>query len=606
MSNLVDARRIWELGRAKMRADPWYFGKYVCGHGEKSIERIHRPLAYLYTRHVPMLVAILREGRLASPIIEDLRADFLRHEINIDSDDCLPKVKRRLRRINVRLPRGSGKSVGADDADLWEAVMDPNIRISLGSKADPFVQDRIRKMGDVVMSPAFGYWFPERVPDDPKTDVTRDSIKLKGRTIAETEATIEGRGVTSQWAGRHYNKNRRDDMVGTESGEASLEDALRHVADIPALRDKIDWRGDLFIGTVTGENDDHSLLLEDDDVLTISMPMEVHEGGTTLENVFDDGELTMPEWEGFSRDGVDTLKKEARTSTTHGPVYLLQNFYMVAHKSGTSLFTKRMLDRSLFRKLTDKETMKTLVLRPKKGLIKQCYAQWPTQGEMKKVNFDDWFIIDPSTLPYSAWGIAGDQSVTQDKSGDEWSLGSVFMDWEGTFYLWDVIKGRGYQNFISALAPFDRANGGCNAKIGLDANATQGMTIEWIKRSEEFRSMSRRVVPVRSGEAKDVNIRNFVQARMLSEGLYINPDLPDYHSELLRYRPRMADGRKRRTAVDNQLDVTWMAMTLPTPPSAPIDEETMALESMMAAQGDRRDPVTNVSAGNWMDAIDWS
>jgi hypothetical protein len=595
-----------QLYRRRMETDPWYFTKYVCGHGTKAVERVHRPLLYLYTRQAALLAATLCDRRFDGYLTDQIKADLTGHGIDYTKPSNLPAIARRLRRVNVRLPRGAGKSVMADDANLWEVIVDPNIAISLGSKADPFVADRLGAIGAIVLSPEFGFWFPERVPENIRESLTNDSITLRGRTTTRVEKNIEGRGITSQWAGRHYNVNRRDDIVGTESGEASLEDALRHMADMSALRDKIDWRGDVYIGTVTGENDDHSMLLEDESVMNIVMPMEVHEGGTTVENVFDDGELTMPEWQGFSREGVNEIKNEAKKNTEHGPIYLLQNYYMVAHQTGVSLFTRSMLDKSLYRILENKESGESVILRPKKGRLKICQAQWPQQsGKRKRFNLEDWFVLDLKKLPYSAFGIAGDQSVTQNGSGDKWALGAVAEDWEGVFYLLDVVTGRGYQNFIDELPHFDRKYGGMS-KVGLDANATQGMTIEWLKRDERYRDLSRRVEPIRSGgEAKDINIRNYVQSRMLSGGLFINPLLTDYHGEMLRYRPRNMDGKKKANVVDDQLDVTWMAMTLPTPPLSPESEDEMEVAAMMRADAERRDadPVTHIMSGSWLDAM---
>jgi len=597
------------LYRRKMELDPWYFSKYVCGHGERAVERIHRPLLYLYTRQAYLLAQCLDNERFSGYFCDYLKTELRRREIDWRTPKGLARLALLLRRVNVRLPRGSGKSVMADDANLWEGVMDPDSTIFIGSKADEYVRDRISAIGQVVLSPQFAFWFPDRVPLNPSKDVTRDSILLAGRRVMNrVEATIEGRGITSQTTGRHYMTLRNDDIVGTESGEASLDDALRHLAGISAIRDKIDWRGDAYIGTVTGENDDHSLLSADPGVLSVVMPVEVHEDGTTAENVYCDGEPVMPEWSGFSREGIDEVKNESRMNAKLGPISLLQNYYMVAHQAGVSLFTRSMLDRSLYRTLRDPGSNRRVILRPKRGREAECRKQWRHPFDKPvNLNLNDWFILDPSMLGGSAFGIAGDQSVTEDASGDEWALGAVCLDWEGVFYLLDVIKGRGYNSFIDAVPEFDRLHG-ARSRIGLDANATQGMTVEWMKRTPVFQTLARRVVPIRSGgEAKDVNIRNYIQSRMLAGTLFINPDLPDFHDELLRYRPRTLDGRKKRSVVDNQLDVAWMAMTLPVPTVSP-DEEAQAETNALLRDTAPKTKSDRVMQENFFNLglLDWS
>lgn len=593
----------WKARKRRIEADPWLFSKYVCKHAAKAVERIHRPLLYLYTRRAELLIATLDDPRFEGEVTAQVREDFRANGIDWSDPAHLPRVRRRLRRVNIRMPRGSGKSTFADDGDLWDFSVDPNMTIGLASKSDPYAESRIEAMGLVMQSPEYAFWFPERIPQNLKTDVTQSAIKVAGRTEHVIEASIEGRGATSQWTGYHYRKLRRDDIVGTEAGEASLEDALAHMAQTNSLRNVLAFEGEVYIGTVNGENDDHSIMADDPDCLNVVMPIERHEDEVTLETLMTPGTPTMPEWgsgeDRFDRDGIDKIKRDAMQNKTQGPVWLLQNYYMVAHKAGSGAFTKQLLKRSQFLSVPVKALNRHVIMRPKKG-------REDTPRDHAHFRKDDWFILDLKTLPKSAFAWAGDQSVAEGK--DRWALAWGCIDWEGVFYLLDLEVGdTGYDAMLDALIPFDR-RAGKPPKNGLDANATQRMTIDFIKRSAEFKALERRVVGVTSNnEAKDVNIHNYIKARMRMGDFYYDPRLHEFTTEALRYRPRTADGRKRRNPVDDVLDATWMMTTLPVRPPAPQDLEREEAESMLMAMRERRhqDPVTGMDSGDWMQYL-WS
>jgi hypothetical protein len=587
-----------------METDPWYFSKYICGHGEKAVERIHRPLLYLYTRQAELLIATLDAPRFEGEITAQVKADFRAQKPPIDWGDPaqLPRVQQRLKRIQVRAPRRSGKSTMADDADLWEATIDPDTTIGLGTKADRYAIDRITAMGKVVMSDEYAFWFPDRVPKDPKHDVTQDAIFLAGRKTIKTEATIEGRGINSPWTGRHYRKNRRDDIVGTESGDASIEDALQHISQMPYLHDPTQWAGDLYIGTVNGENDDYSVLAEDTGVLSIVMPIERHDFEVNAETVWMAGTPTMPEWEGFDADGIFALKAEAKINP-YGTTSLLQNAYMVAHKAGSVVFAPSIIKRGQFLWRYDTRLKRDLIWRPKLGK-----ESTPRDPESDDFHAADWFVLDLKKLPRSAFAWAFDQSVSESGEADEWSGSLTCIDHEGVHYLLDNIADRGYDRMVDAILPFDR-KAGFPPRNGFDSDATQGMTINWLQRSADFRSLARRVVRIQSGGlSKEAQILNWLQAPMRSGGFYVNPKLTDWLDEARRYRPRTSSGKKKRRAVDNRLDSARMAMTLVTRPPSPEEIETGELSYLLAQQQASRyeDHASHMDTRSWMgQATNW-
>lgn len=607
MSHQTDIRRITPEQRAilrrRMDIDPWYFSVYVCKRDQRAM-RHHRPMLYLFARRAALLAACLDDPEYDGPITRQIKADFekLSNPIDWKNPEHLPRIQRRLRKINFRGPRSGGKSVFADDADLWEASSDPDITISVGSKSDPAVWKRIEAIGDFVRSDEYKFWYPERVPLDPRTQITRDAIWLNGRSRIVPEATIEGRGIASQWFGSHYRKNRRDDITGVEAGEASLGDAIRHLANMNPLHDETGWVGDLVVGTVTGSNDDHSMLKADTGYLTIALSIEEHPGGTTLENVYSDGILTMPEW--FDRERVNEIKEDSRKNPL-GPIWLLQNYYMVANESGTTLFTQRLVNRAKFYWYFDHKLKRDIILRPKKGRENTFRPPMNEQGYMMedpRFVQQDWLVLDTHKLPISAFGWAADQSVSP--TGDEWSFAYGCMDWDGVILVLDSVAGNGYDTMLDETIPFDKK---CHKpKFGIDVNATQGMTLEWMKRTPEFRSLARRAKPIRStGESKDANIRRWLLARMEAGDLYVNPRLIHFIDECLKYQPRKPDGMLKRNPVDNRLDAGWMMCTLLTRPVSPEQMDEDALDELVAQEQYRRtsDPMTGINTDNWMSSM---
>ncbi len=599
------------LYRAQMDRDPWIFSDFVCKHVEKSVPRIHRPLLYLYTRQADLLCALLDDPDYEGEITRQVREDFTLHGIDWRNPADLPRVKERLRKLNIRLPRGIGKSVGADDGDLWEATQDPNITIFLGSKSNEYAWKRISAIGEVVKSPEFAFWYPERVPKDMKTEVTQEIIKLAGRTIANVEATIEGHGITSQVTGLHFRKVRSDDIVGTESGQASEDDAVGFVANIDGIsvREAFGGTDRLHIGTVTGENDDHSMLAENPDVLSIVMPIERHPGGTTLENINDDGELTMPEPGWFDRDSVNKIKAEAKANPKHGLMWLLQNFYMIAHKSGVTTFTQQTMNAAKFIWYRDPETGVRYILRPKRGKQNTPRRTFKDARGIERTVpgiAADWFVLDLRKLPRSAFAWAIDQAVSL--QGDPWSMTLVCMDWEGVIYILANQSDVGYKAQVDNILPFDRLAArdfhcpGKPGTIGLDANATQGMTTEWLTRDADFRDVARRVKELRSNsDSKEAQIRRWLQGRMMSGDTYYNPQLREFEKEALGWRPRKPDGSVNKRAVDNNLDSAWMASTLPHRPASPTEMDEDTYDAMIEAERYREhtDPLTGISTDDW-------
>lgn len=303
----------------------------------------------------------------------------------------------------------------------------------------------------------------------------------------------------------------------------------------------------------------------------------------------------------FSREVVDDLKRKARANEDkHSISELLLNFYMTAFSnSGSLVFSKAMLDsaRGIFWQVVP-ELQRECLFIPKKGREK-------TQRDPSKPDFEpeDWKVIDPQVMPSSARAWALDQSVSQ--QGDEWAFADVLMDWDGVEILLDCVTGRGYDAMLDTVIPFDKKCG-YPRRNGVDTNATQGMTVEWMNRSPEFQSIARRIEGITSGgEAKDAHVRRWIAGRMLTGDFYVNPRLVHWLHEASRYQPRDADGKLRKNAVDNRLDAAWMACSLCKRPPAPeqLEIDIVRGKTEVAKNAALGKKAYQIDPSNWMESV---
>lgn len=572
-------REQWLAYRKLMLSDPWLFAGGVANLTEKFIERFHRPLLYLMTGEVALLCAAL--NAFDSEPVRQIKKELRRLNLDWNNQDHYARIKANLHRVNVRISRSMGKTTLATIAVLFIATKDPNETIGIASKSQPAAEAFCILIGNIMLGDAYRFFFPERLaPTNPEKYVNKDAIWVWGRTDP-TQNTIEARGINSQWTSKHYSRIVGDDLVGTESGEASNDDALRWIAAIPGISRSEILGGTtvMFVGTVYGPNDDHSVISRDWNTITLVVPIWVKEHGG-IAHIMEDGVPTLPEW--YDVQAIRKIRATVINDRRYGHISFLQNFELTAHESGIAIFTEGMISATKFRWVFSDAGVRIGVARPKK----------PGSTDMTApVNDKEWYIFYLSSLRVTL-GI--DQAFSE--SGDQWALAAIGWDHLGVCYLLDVIVGNGYPKMLSAM-PIFWARWGYPHRIGMDSNATQGMTHEWMQRTSEMRRMASCVVPYRSTKLhKDQGIYNYVAARLETQELWTAPDIPHWDKEALDYR------RDDKHAVDNALDATAIAVaTSLGGASVSPEEERRSRERAERARERFSDSYTGLPS----DAIGW-
>jgi hypothetical protein len=529
--------------------DPWLFSTHVCGSGEGFVERFHRPLLYFLTGHSRLLASSVLT--FDSEVTRQIKSEMERLGVMVGRKFDYQKLDRhfgRRSRTNARVSRAMAKTTLNLRGILHAATEDPDISIGVASKSDAAAQKLMGALGRFVGSPAYRALFPQRVPQKNYDQlVTLTRIWLNGRTNSTTEWTIEGRGINSQWTLAHYNFISADDIVGTESGEASNDDAIRWLAAIGGISmpDAFGGTRQDFVGTIYGVSDDHAYISSAWHTPSIIVPIWV-KSNYSPDNVMTDGVPTLPEW--YPIEKIREKREETISNEEEGLISWLQNFELCAHVTGAGLFSRDAMARQRLKMVQRGNSI--LYARPKAGLPPR-----------EPISSDNWVIVDPHLMPIY---MAIDQSVSLAKGADSWAIAVVGFDNEGHVYIFDVVKGKGYNQMLDMIRPM--YNRWVPVKIGMDTSATQSMTLEWMQRSGEFMDMAGILCGVQSNNrAKDDRVRAFLAARVQNGTAWISPRLDTFQQEALTYLP----GPK---AKDDQLDAVSMAIQIGLP-SSPIQSD---------------------------------
>lgn len=526
--------------------DPWLFSYHVCGSGEGFVERFHRPLLYYLTGHAQLLASSVLT--YDSEVARQIKSEMSRLGVLVDGKFDPAKLERyfgRRSRTNARVSRAMAKTTLNLRALLHAGTENPNLSIGIASKSDAAAQKMMGVIARYIDSQPYRALFPHRVPQKNfEQRVTQSKIWLEGRTNTTTEWTFEGKGINTQWTGGHYDILAPDDIVGTESGDASTEDAKRWIAAIRAISVPPRFGGSRldFLGTIYGIDDDHAYVTQDWHTPSIVVPIWTKPTYSS-ENAYEDGVPTLPEW--YDIDQIRQIRSETIANDDEGMKSWLQNFELTAHIVGVGLFSRDHLERQKLRIVTKNGGL--MIARPQTGIP----AREPVQSET-------WVILDPMSMPIY---MAIDQSVSLAKGSDSWAIAIVGFDHEGHVYVLDVVKGKGYSQMLNMIRPL--YNKWHPIKIGIDSSATQSMTLEWMQRSGEFLDMAGIIHGVSSNNrAKDDRVRAFFAGRVQQGTCWISPRLTDFVHEAMTYIP----GPK---AKDDQLDAVSMAIQIGLP-GAPI------------------------------------
>lgn len=601
--------------RAAMDADVWLFIKWVCGHGADDIERFHRPMAYFLAGDAPRLAACLNV--YDSDVTRQLKAELTRRGIDWNTKPGLARLARLLKRVNNRVSRSMGKTTIGLDVLLWKASVDPDISILIASKSDDAAWAMCESIGNLMRSDAYKAYYGDRLfPSDPEGYITKKWIRMHGRTLPHQD-TIEARGVTSQSYSKHYHEIYNDDLASTEAkqGEATVQDAVRFMASIEGISISERWGGTRvgFNGTIQGPKDDHSKLVNNPDFISVVVPIWRHPSGApwTVKNMMDDGVPTLPELY-----DVPAIRAKRAYTIAHdqlGKISWLQNFLLCAHEAGSMQFTADLLRRSFFHWIPVRAADGTV----RREIRRYLYStddkgnELPRRSTSRKpqaclcymncgLTDHDYVQFDPLRTPRH---LGVDQAIAG--TGDQWGVGVVTVDDFGHKYQLKGRYGQGYWKMIPAIGLVFKDYGGMfnpPAVVGMESNAWQQITADWMKRDDEFRYLSRRVQKLSpSNIAKVARIWNDIYSALEDGTLHLDPDDQTFQDCALKY-----NGADPDSQWDDPLDCVAMAIQTHTRKSSTNDAQDIRAQiaSEDADYARYADTATGIDlSDDWWEAI---
>lgn len=579
--------------RRMMDADVWLFIKWVCGHGEKAVERFHRPLAYFLAGDAMRLAASLE--KYDSELGKQLKSALKERGIDWRTRKGIKALARALQRVNDRISRSMSKTTKGLDGVLWLASRNPDVpcdlasasgpdmSIAIASKSDPVAQVKmLGTVGGIMKTDAYAMYYGDRLhPKNPEAWINKEWILMAGRTKAGDQKTIEARGINSQWTANHYDVIYADDIVGTESGEASTDDAIRWMAAIFGVSKAPGLGGTrhIFNGTIYGPKDDNAVLVANDEFISVRVPVWIKNVPSNVENILVDGIPVLEEW--YTVDDIRRMRKEtlAASNSGQGAISWLQNFELTAHEEGAMQFTADLLKKSRFvwaenRKTGRREIRRHLWNSDKSPKINASLKQIGDDCDCWKDDCHDsrheFVQFDPLDLPRT---MGVDQALAT--GGDDWGVGCTAIDPFGFMYQ---LKGRydngGYWQMVPAIPMVFNAWGGIAnppKKIGMESNVWQSMSADWIKRDEALRFLSRRIEKLPPTQtAKVVRIFNDVYANLKMGTLLRDPEDITFERCALKY-----NGAEPETQWDDPLDCVAMSIQLHKTVASSISEEEM-------------------------------
>lgn len=624
--------------REAMRNDVWLWMKWVCQpqrmtvSGMDYVERFHRPAAYMLKGDAVRLAASLE--MFDSEVVRQIKVELTKRRIDWKSSAGIRKLRRLLQRVNNRMSRSIAKTTMGMDVIGHTITFDPDIDIGIASKSDPAAWEMCRTVGSILRTDEYALYFSDRLFPlasgkgfDYDSYITQEWIMLRGGRRRDHKCVM-ARGINSQWYSWHGNWIYCDDLCSTEAkqGVASVEDALRFIASMSGLSKADQYGGtrEIFNGTITGPRDDNSVLVSNDDYLSIRVPIWTKPVAANIRNLMLDGEPTLPEW--YSKEDIQRKRKKELENPLFGRISWLQNFELTAHEAGAMSFTMDMLRRSMFvwvsRTQTDAKGKNVTVRLIRRYLWEDKYTTLPDgqttvnrepklDGEMQpskspclcwmKCKFHNHAYVEfnPSNLPRV---LGADQAFAA--SGDKWSISNISRDPFGFLYALCGRSGYGYDAMISSLPIVCNLYGGnlnFPRKVGIESNAAQSNTAYWLQRSEAvFGLLARRIEKVSPGTtSKKARIFNNVFSAMEIGTLLIDPEDVDLITEALAYDPNAEN------PADDILDSIAIGAVLHTVAASDPEEDKARMLAEEQAYANDVDTLTGVDvSSDWTDDVD--
>ncbi len=569
----------WEEYRTLYRSDPWEFALDVCGF-DRLVERFHKPAIYLLTHQVDLLIGVLKSP-LRSAVITKLKAALKRRGLDYTNPAHFHRIKKFCRKVQLRIFRKSGKTSCGQAAILWDITVDPHHAWAIVSRDDPSAAEMCYGIVKIIQSAAYRFYFPDRIPEDERTNLGQYAITLAGRTRYVAQPCVSAGGVGSGWVSRHFDRIYCDDLTGLENRSTAK---LKIVHEFQANKNGLkmpEWDGaflDFTAGTRWAKNDDAAVLDADPDCLTLYVMIEARTEPVTFGNMLDAGEPTLPEW--FDKEQIADEKAEYLKDPKLGSTALLANLFLTIAGEAAKVFNDAIVDKRKFEWWQDEETGKRYVARLQKGTDKVVRFM-PRDLERKAG-------ADPA------------ESLT----GDPWAVTCLGRDPGDVHYQLKTVMGRGSAGFLDALLYIDDLYN--PDQIGIEAGAMQGWVLVAIEKDSRFAGILHKFVAVPTNlRSKRARAENHVASPLERGVLYLSPDednpAPD---EMKEWDP---DNKK---AADACIDSFGIAMVLyRTPAISPREIEAAARADneryQKSIDKDFGIPIeNNFSEDDWQDDLD--
>lgn len=561
---MILSRDDWETYRQLYLADPWEFAVDICNL-DLLVERFHKPVVYLMTGQVRLLIDVLR-GHLRSVVISKIKLALKRRGLDWNNDEHFEAIEVFAHKLNIRIARKLGKTSCGEASVLWRITVDPNEAWMLISRDDPSAWAMCSFIGKIIQSARYRFFFPDRVPLDERIDLTRERILLAGRTKNLPQPSVTAKGHDSGLTSMHFTGGYKDDLTGRENkNTAGLKVVREFQANQAGLKmPEIGWRFmDITTGTRWARMDDSAALDNDPDCLTIYVAAEILYDDTgkeiprTFENMMLPGEPTLPEW--FDAEKIAAEKTDYLKHPQEGSIALLANLLLTVIEDAAKVFRLDILRERKFAWYEDKIEERLFVER---------LATITRSGKtIKKVR-----RFDVKRDLEVAIGIDPSISLT----GDQWGITALGRDTYGIRYQLHTVAGRGevalFETLLLVVQTWMPEHG--LVAIGVEAASCQTLILSLVSKDPRFQELSDLFVPVpHKNIAKRIRAINLIAAPMESGELLLDPDDLAFERECDEWDPEANE------PVDGRIDSMGIAATLFTTKASGVSNEEIAKQA---------------------------
>lgn len=526
----------WEQFRRLLKADPFLFSTWVAGF-DKLLPRVHQPLSYLMAGRARHLAWYLTNTKHESEVIDQIRSELQRFGIDASDPTQLGRLQRALATVDIRLGRGLYKTSTGVPTMLCAITNDPNITMLIVHGVEPKAHAMCTQMGDIIASRMYRFFFPDRIPADFKNNVTKNWIRLEGRTAPHLQPCVEAMGANTTATGGHYDTFYIDDLNTEEQSPIEQEQACGFLNKIPGLsiRGNTVWGHvrRVHVGTRYGNDDDAAKLAANSRAIHINMPAEKRMQ-PTLAKIREIGEPTVPEI--LTKDDLADIIEEHIAQ--NGEVAYFRNYLLIPDSEAAALFPPEIIDAN---KLGGQWGWVNDPGNPHRrfGVVR---AERDAKREI---------VVDPKTgkpklvtIPLSAMRVVLGVDPSASDAGDEWAVSAIGRDHQGYFYQLETRAGHTHNYLLDVT--LEMAAVWSPWKIGVEKAALSVLSIDLMQRDARFAPIKHRIVPVSTNnQNKLVRFRTILSPKLIAGDLMLSPDDVHTRAEAKQYKygPKAKDNR---------------------------------------------------------------